>query len=98
MMGLEGIFSKCADRPYRSGGNVDWLKIKCTLRQEFVIAGYIPRSDSSKAVGALVLGLYEGMTLAYVGRVGTGFTAQTGRDLWKQLQPIRAKDQRFAQR
>ena len=28
--GLEGIMSKRADAPYRSGRSKDWLKIKCT--------------------------------------------------------------------
>src|SRR5690606_10928603 len=35
-MGLEGILTKRADLPYRSGLGEDWLKSKCTLRQEFV--------------------------------------------------------------
>ena len=41
-MGLEGVISKRADAPYRSGRGHDWVKSKCTLRQEFVIAGYLP--------------------------------------------------------
>jgi bifunctional non-homologous end joining protein LigD len=44
-MGLEGIISKRRDCPYRSGRVKDWLKSKCTHRQEFVIAGYLPRSE-----------------------------------------------------
>ena len=39
-MGLEGIVSKRRDCPYRSGRSEDWLKVKSTHRQEFVIAGY----------------------------------------------------------
>jgi ATP-dependent DNA ligase len=38
--GLEGIISKRANAPYRSGRSSDWLKTKCTSRQEFVIGGY----------------------------------------------------------
>jgi bifunctional non-homologous end joining protein LigD len=97
-MGLEGVVSKRADRPYRSGRAEDWLKIKCISAQEFVIAGYLARSDAPKAVGALVLGLYDGKALTYVGRVGTGFNAKTAADLWKQLQPLRTSEPPFAQR
>ena len=37
---LEGIVSKRATSPYGSGRGGDWVKVKCTLRQEFVIGGY----------------------------------------------------------
>jgi bifunctional non-homologous end joining protein LigD len=97
-MGLEGIISKRRDCPYRSGRRDDWLKIKCTQRQEFVVAGYLDRSDTPRAVGALVLGVYTGKVLTYVGRVGTGFTSKTAHELWKQLQPLRADTQPFPAR
>jgi bifunctional non-homologous end joining protein LigD len=97
-MGLEGIIAKRRDCPYRSGRRGEWIKIKCTKGQEFVIAGYIPRSDSSRSVGALVLGYYNGRRLVHAGRVGTGFTAETARSLWQQLQPLRAIESAFAER
>src|SRR5262245_13429483 len=40
--GLEGIVSKRAGSPYRSGRTADWLKTKCTKRQEVVIGGWRP--------------------------------------------------------
>ena len=73
-LGLEGVISKRRDRPYRSGRVEDWLKIKCTNRQEFVIAGFTPSSALRDAVGSLILGAYEAGRLAHVGRTGTGFT------------------------
>jgi bifunctional non-homologous end joining protein LigD len=97
-MGLEGVISKRADRPYRPGRWEDWVKVKCIQSQEFVIAGYVPRSDSGKSVGALVLGYHEGERLTYAGRVGTGFTAATARSLWQQMQQLRIKDSPFADR
>jgi bifunctional non-homologous end joining protein LigD len=27
-MGLEGLVSKCLDRPYRGGRSPDWIKVK----------------------------------------------------------------------
>jgi bifunctional non-homologous end joining protein LigD len=31
---LEGIVSKRADAPYRSGGRCDWIKVKCPSWRE----------------------------------------------------------------
>jgi bifunctional non-homologous end joining protein LigD len=39
---LEGIVSKLATSPYRFGRGADWLKTKCTARQELVIGGWSP--------------------------------------------------------
>lgn len=42
-LGLEGIISKRADAPYRSGRSEFWLKAKCTHQHaEFVVGGYTP--------------------------------------------------------
>ena len=87
-MGLEGIISKRADRPYRSGRGDDWVKSKCTQRQELVIAGYLPSSASKKAVGSLVMGVYGAGKLIPVGRVGTGFTSEVAGALYKALTAI----------
>ena len=56
-LGLEGIVSKLADAPYRSGRGHEWIKTKCSDRQELVIAGFAPSTADAHAVGALVLGL-----------------------------------------
>src|ERR1041385_8517320 len=44
-MGLEGIISKRADAPYKSGRSDDWTKAKCRGGQEIVIGGW--RGDSN---------------------------------------------------
>jgi bifunctional non-homologous end joining protein LigD len=95
-MGLEGIVSKRRDRPYRSGRRDEWLKIKCTQRQEFVVAGYLPLSTGGRAVGALVLGVYERGDFVYVGRVGSGFSVAVARELWQRLHALRIKAPPFA--
>jgi bifunctional non-homologous end joining protein LigD len=95
-LGLEGVISKARDRPYRSGRNGDWLKIKCTQRQEFVIGGFTASSALSRAVGSLALGYYENGRLVHAGRTGTGFTAASARDIWKRLQPLKANKPPFA--
>jgi bifunctional non-homologous end joining protein LigD len=72
--GFEGIVAKRGDAPYRSGRGRDWLKIKCTRRQEFVIGGWSP-SQHGRSFGSLLIGYFERGRLVYAGRVGTGFDA-----------------------
>jgi len=95
-LGLEGVVSKRADRPYRSGRNGDWLKSKCVQTDEFVIGGYLASSVDARAVGALALGTFEEGKLVYRGRVGTGFTHKSARAVWKALQPLRSAASPFA--
>lgn len=94
-LSLEGVVSKRGDAPYRSGRGKGWVKSKCGHRQEFVVAGYLPSSTTSTAIGSLVLGIHEGDRLVHVGRVGTGYTAAVARDLQERLQAIAAKKSPF---
>ncbi|HEY6861573.1 MAG TPA: DNA ligase D [Pseudolabrys sp.] len=88
-MGLEGIVSKVADAPYRSGRSHDWVKTKCSDRQELVVAGVVPSTADAHAVGALVLGFYERGKLHYAGRTGTGFTRELARALYRKLTALK---------
>jgi bifunctional non-homologous end joining protein LigD len=95
-LGLEGIISKRADKPYRSGRTGDWIKITCHLTDEFVIGGYLDSTAQKKAVGALVMGRYQRGRLRYMGRVGTGYSRTTASELWKAAQPLRRATPAFA--
>jgi bifunctional non-homologous end joining protein LigD len=95
-LGLEGIVSKRRDAPYRSGRHGDWLKIKCTNREEFVIGGYTLSTATRNAIGSLALGYYEDGKLIYAGRTGTGFTQRLAQSLYKRLQDLRADKSPFA--
>ena len=53
--GLEGLIAKCTTSVYESRRSRDWLKLKLTSEQEFVIAGYSPGERDT--FGSLVLGL-----------------------------------------
>jgi bifunctional non-homologous end joining protein LigD len=88
-LALEGIISKQAGAPYRPGRGRDWIKTKCSDRQEFVIAGYAPSTVDPKAIGALILGYYKDGKLTYAGRTGTGYSHKVARELWQRLQPLR---------
>lgn len=87
-LSLEGVVSKLRDAPYHSGRGKDWVKSKCSERQEFVVAGYVPSSVSNKAIGSLILGYFEDGKLAYAGRVGTGFSNKTAAALFSRLDPM----------
>ena len=97
-LGLEGVVSKLSDSPYRSGRGKAWIKSKCSQRQEFVVGGFVPSTAAREAIGSLALGVYDGGTLRYVGRVGTGFSASGARALFSRLDPMRAASSPFADR
>ncbi|HWJ70467.1 MAG TPA: DNA ligase D [Sphingobium sp.] len=86
--GQEGIIAKRADAPYRAGRTRNWVKIKCTLRQEFVIVGWTTSSARGRPFGSLLLGQREHGQLAYKGKVGTGFDVATMDDLAATLAPL----------
>ncbi|RWQ65386.1 DNA ligase D [Mesorhizobium sp.] len=94
-MGLEGIVSKRADAPYRSGRGLSWVKSKCTLREEFVIGGYLPSEKTGRGLRSLLVGYHEGGKLHYAGHVGTGFSMQGTNDLKKKLDALKAKTSPF---
>jgi bifunctional non-homologous end joining protein LigD len=89
---LEGIVSKLSDAPYRSGRTDNFVKTKCHNEQEFVVAGFSPSSAMRQAIGALTVAFHEDGELRYAGRVGTGYTHTTARDLWKRLEPLRVDE------
>ncbi|MBM3547923.1 MAG: DNA ligase D [Alphaproteobacteria bacterium] len=97
-LGLEGVVSKRADAPYRSGRTGDWIKSKCSQRQEFVIAGYVPSTAARNAIGSLVVGYHEGGELKPAGRVGTGYSQKVAQDLKRRLDKLRTGRSPFTAR
>jgi len=91
-LGLEGIIGKRLSAPYVSRRTDDWIKLKCTKRQEFVIVGYTEPKGSRKGFGALLLAVHEpDGGLRYAGNVGTGFDDRTLQDLHRKLAGIEQK-------
>ncbi|HZU34455.1 MAG TPA: DNA ligase D, partial [Gemmataceae bacterium] len=87
--GLEGIMAKDGASPYRPGSRgYEWLKIKTRRRQEAVIAGFTEPRRSRKELGALVLGVYEGDQLVYIGHTGGGFDHAGLADMRARLEPL----------
>ncbi|MGH7510288.1 MAG: non-homologous end-joining DNA ligase [Gemmatimonadales bacterium] len=86
--GEEGILAKRADSRYVSARSSDWLKIKCLRRQELVIGGYTAPQGSRERLGALLVGYYDGKSLRYAGKVGTGYDRRTLQYLHDRLVPL----------
>lgn len=94
-LSFEGIIAKRRDASYVAGRSKSWLKLKCGLRQEFVIGGYTDPQGSRPAFGALLLGVQEDGGLRYVGRVGTGFDENRLRAVHQRLQALAAEHAPF---
>ncbi|HTI33949.1 MAG TPA: non-homologous end-joining DNA ligase [Miltoncostaea sp.] len=94
--GWEGLIAKRADAPYVHGRSRDWLKMKCDAEQELVIGGWTAPRGSRTDLGALLIGVHDDGRLRYAGKVGTGFTQATLRDLAARLAPLRRDTSPFA--
>jgi bifunctional non-homologous end joining protein LigD len=86
--GLEGILAKHATSVYESKRSKEWLKIKIVNAQEFVIGGFTEPQGDREYFGALVLGVYDGSDLRWVGNVGTGFDQKMLKALHERLTPL----------
>jgi bifunctional non-homologous end joining protein LigD len=95
--GVEGTVVKRVDAAYAGRRDRSWLKLKCSLRQEFVIAGYTDPAGSRVGFGALLVGVYDAATeeLHYAGRVGTGFDDRKLTQLLKRFKTLEREQPAF---
>src|SRR5437868_3936109 len=95
-LGWEGIIAKDEDSIYEPGTRSRaWLKVKVRRESEFVIGGYTEPKGGRDHFGALLVGLFAGPALRYVGKVGTGFTHDTLASLATKLERIRTATSPF---
>lgn len=89
LLSLEGVIGKRAGSGYQSRRSPDWIKLKCKLRQEFVIIGFTKPQGSRSGFGALLLAVNEeDAGLVYAGRVGTGFNQKMLGEMFEQLKTL----------
>jgi bifunctional non-homologous end joining protein LigD len=93
--GLEGVIAKRADSPYRATRSRDWLKLKCHAEQELVIGGFTAPQGSRTDFGALLVGHFDGDSLRYAGKVGTGFGRSTLAELGAKLRALETDENPF---
>ncbi len=85
-MGLEGVVSKRADAPYRTGRGESWIKVKCVKRATFTVVGYTPEGNG--LVASLHLARKKGRELTYVGKVGAGWSMAQSAKLRRELEAL----------
>ncbi len=91
--GLEGIIAKHSQSVYLAGRRSSrWLKLKTRLTQEGVIAGFTEPGGRRRYFGSLVLGVFEGERLVYIGQSGGGFTAKDLKEIHGRLLPLTTKE------
>jgi bifunctional non-homologous end joining protein LigD len=89
---LEGIVSKRAEAPYRSGRSDLWVKAKCRGGQEVIVAGY---ATTNGAFRSLIAGVMREGRLVHVGRIGTGYPRAVADDLMRRLKPLETRTSPF---
>jgi bifunctional non-homologous end joining protein LigD len=82
---LEGIIGKRVGSLYTETRSPEWVKFKVTKEVDAVIGGYTAPRGSREHFGALLLGLYDGKTLHFIGGVGTGFDRAKQKTIHEKL-------------
>ncbi|MDE3137745.1 MAG: DNA ligase D [Acidobacteriota bacterium] len=95
--GLEGIVGKREDSPYVAGRSAHWIKVKSTEEIDAVVGGWTEPRAGRQYFGSLLLGLYEGKALRFVGHVGTGFTSDVLKRIHDALGRIAVSRPPFAE-
>ncbi|HTY95926.1 MAG TPA: non-homologous end-joining DNA ligase [Solirubrobacteraceae bacterium] len=93
--GWEGVVAKHVTSPYLPQRSREWLKVKCAHGQELVIGGWTAPGGTRERFGALLVGYYDGPTLRYAGKVGTGFDRATLERLGDELERLERKSSPF---
>jgi len=86
--GLEGILAKRTDSPYTSDRSPYWMKLKITKTVDAVVGGWTEARTPAIPFGSLLLGLYEGKKLRFIGHVGSGFDAKKLKELSNKLKEL----------
>lgn len=96
-LGLEGVMAKRTDSRYVSGQRSrSWIKLKIEQTQEVVVGGWRPgKGERADTVGSLLLGIPDGKTLRYVGRVGSGFSMRELKELRQTVDGLARKTSPF---
>lgn len=96
--GMEGVIAKKADSTYSPGYRTEnWLKIKAVQSQEAIICGYTD-SEKTNSFASLILGMFKGDKLVYIGNCGTGFSSEEQKELLKKMKKIRVKKSPFEEK
>src|SRR6195952_2236981 len=88
-LGVEGVVAKRANAPYRSGRQESWIKLKCKKSETYPIVAFVEKLGAKpRKIASLYVGRREGGKLVYAGKVRTGYTEATARELRERLDPL----------
>ncbi|MGY8706077.1 DNA ligase D [Bradyrhizobium sp. 18BD] len=88
-LGLEGPVAKRLGRPYRSGRQEIWIKLKCKKSETFPIVAFVEKLGAHpRKIASLYVGRLENGRLVYAGKVRTGYTETSARELRERLDPL----------
>jgi bifunctional non-homologous end joining protein LigD len=90
--GLEGIVAKCADSPYVSDRSAYWMKLKVTNTLDAAVGGGTASRTPALPFGSLLLGLYQGKKLRFIGHVGSGFDGKKLEEISGKLKKLATAD------
>lgn len=95
---LEGLVAKRRRSVYRPGQrSSDWRKVSHRHSIRAVVGGFTTGTGGRHAtIGSLVLGLWEGDGLRWIGQVGSGFSDAESRSLRRGLEDMRVDRSPFA--
>jgi bifunctional non-homologous end joining protein LigD len=98
--GWEGLLVKHARSVYRDGRrSPDWLKLKLTKQDEFIVGGWTEPKGTRTYFGSLILGHYDSADrLVHAGDVGTGFNHTELLRVWRLLKPLELDRSPFAEK
>lgn len=96
--GMEGVVAKRVSSRYRPGRrSPDWRKVAHRRRARVVVGGFTPGAGSRVSTfGALLVGLWDGDAVRWVGSVGSGFDEASLRAIRAALGQMRRADPPFA--
>ena len=90
---LEGLIAKRKDSEYEPGRRSGaWLKFKINRSQEFVVGGY----TAGNPFDALIVGVYAGGALNFVGKVRAGFVPHVRREVFRNFRGLETQRCPFA--
>ncbi len=97
--GMEGIVGKRLGSVYRPGRrSPDWRKISGKKRLRAVVGGYLAGTGGrSSTFGSLLLGLYDGSDLRWIGAVGSGFDDATLRAIHATVSGLETDSNPFSE-
>ncbi|MGX4771107.1 DNA ligase D [Bradyrhizobium guangdongense] len=88
-LGLEGLVAKRLGRPYRSGRQETWIKLKCKKSETLPIVAFVEKLGTHpRKIASLYVGRRENGRLVYAGKIRTGYAETTARELRERLDPL----------